>query len=671
MKTSFPFTSLLSRKNRIPGPTDFQAILDLIPEAALVIDRANSTILWVNSKATEITSYTRAELSGMRILELFAVDGECLSIHEYDSHSNLPGMGCEGILHRRGGSTMQVEITPSMLDAHSDWMLNKIESKQEKDSRRDENDRRDNQWQALNKLSHTPLKESLEEALLASLEAGQQMSGAPIIAVYCAQADRLSLKRQYFIGIEKALPDHISSQDFFMLQSPRLWQFGKRSHTQLHRSANASRLPFVASVPIGQPGAYIGLLIAAGEQPPASTDQLVIDPKILEIMEVVAGQITVILQSHIVLENINNELQEKDTSLAISNQVKEAMRDGKILLDLDLTIQDLNPSAEQSLGYTLDEVFHQPIDNILISTISLKNAYQDAINDKPATISNIHLYRRNGHSFLANLHLLPVKIDGKIHSLVLLINDLSEQEQYRLLNQQLEQRAYLGEVTASFAHEVRNPINNISTGLQLLEMNLPADDPNQENIKRLQQDCIRLTELIKSGLSFIKPLEYKFERLDLGSLVQEIMGRMHPRLARINIQHPIQIEENVPYIEGDPRAIEQIINNLVSNAVTAMSNLKTDTGGTLSIKIRSLIPPGERKQVELSVSDTGPGISDEIRDHIFEPFYTTHEAGTGLGLAIVKRIVTAHKGVIKVQSVPGGTVFQVRFPAAPSQEEEE
>jgi signal transduction histidine kinase len=97
---------------------------------------------------------------------------------------------------------------------------------------------------------------------------------------------------------------------------------------------------------------------------------------------------------------------------------------------------------------------------------------------------------------------------------------------------------------------------------------------------------------------------------------------------------------------------------LIGNAVQAMS----DSGGTLSVNLRPVNGPGDRPQVEISVSDDGPGIPEEIRERIFEPFFTTNRNGTGLGLAIAKRIITKHKGTITVSSVPGGTAFQVILP---------
>ncbi|NLC29424.1 MAG: histidine kinase, partial [Chloroflexi bacterium] len=113
-------------------------------------------------------------------------------------------------------------------------------------------------------------------------------------------------------------------------------------------------------------------------------------------------------------------------------------------------------------------------------------------------------------------------------------------------------------------------------------------------------------------------------------------------------------------VKVDPRAIEHVFVNLISNAIQAME----DTGGSLNVKIKqasaAIIPP----QCEIIIADSGPGIPEDLVEHIFEPFLTTKSSGTGLGLAITKRIVTAHEGNIYVESVPGGSVFHVLLPRA-------
>jgi signal transduction histidine kinase len=213
-------------------------------------------------------------------------------------------------------------------------------------------------------------------------------------------------------------------------------------------------------------------------------------------------------------------------------------------------------------------------------------------------------------------------------------------------------------VTAVFSHEIRNPINNLSTGLEILELNLPRDDPNQAQIKRLQQDCDRLAELIKSILSVSRPTEYKMESLDPGKFLQNLLERLQNKIARANIQYLLQIPPNCPRISANARALEQVFSNLINNALDAMG----ENGGHLVIKIQPAQVGNSNSTLEITIADTGPGIPKENLDRIFQLFYTTKPDGNGIGLAVTKRIVTAHKGRIWATSIPGGTVFHVQFP---------
>jgi signal transduction histidine kinase len=274
-------------------------------------------------------------------------------------------------------------------------------------------------------------------------------------------------------------------------------------------------------------------------------------------------------------------------------------------------------------------------------------------------MGNVSLHRRSGQSFPVHLQIIPVQRDQELLAVVIFFTDVSEHEEIRQRTQQLEQRAVLGEVTAVFAHEVRNPINNISTGLQLLSVKLPEDDPNQENITRLVNDCQRLNHLMESVLNFSRHSEHKLEEVNLDLLLKRMLDRWRPRMAKVNVNPFFHITEGTPHISGDPRSLEQVFTNLISNAVEAMS----EKGGMLAIRVApySLVPG--HLQVEVTVTDNGPGIPEEVQERLFEPFVTTKPQGTGLGLAITKRIVTAHHGSIRVNSFPGGTVFHVLLSA--------
>jgi signal transduction histidine kinase len=270
----------------------------------------------------------------------------------------------------------------------------------------------------------------------------------------------------------------------------------------------------------------------------------------------------------------------------------------------------------------------------------------------------VQLHHRDGRTFPAEIEIVPISNQAEGTGAAILLRDNSENEQNRLHTQQLEQRALLGEVTSIFAHEVRNPINNISTALQLLARNLAQDDPAQERIKNMQDDCHRLTDLMESVLTFSRTGNYVFKPIKTEQLVERLLRRWHPRLARVNIEYHIQAPDDLPEIQADVRSLEQVFTNLISNAVEAMK----ETGGTLAIKLARETSPSGKDFLQVDISDTGPGIPDEYKERIFEPFFTTNPNGTGLGLSITKQIITAHRGNIKLTSFPGGTVFHVQIP---------
>jgi signal transduction histidine kinase len=149
------------------------------------------------------------------------------------------------------------------------------------------------------------------------------------------------------------------------------------------------------------------------------------------------------------------------------------------------------------------------------------------------------------------------------------------------------------------------------------------------------------------------------EAVDMGILLNRLLDRQRPRMARSRVEPKIQVESGTPPVRGNQRALEQVFTNLVTNAIQAMS----DGGGTVALRIQAVPGTASRRFVRVEVADNGPGIPKELQERLFQPFFTTKSDGTGLGLAITKRIITAHKGSIQVNSFPGGTMFQVFLPA--------
>jgi PAS domain S-box-containing protein len=646
------FSNFIKRQLPLLGTLEIETLLNSLPEAAIIVNNLNDHIQLVNTKAIELTAYTRSELTQVDFHSLFQIiNKENSEITEHVDEGKNPS---EFELTRRGGSKTLVQMTINPLGESNKYSLVTFEHDEQFRLRKEEEERYRALWEHLNQLSRAILNPDLDKSLSSVLQASQALTGASLLCIYQVSSSRPSLQRIAFIGDNSTFPEEITDQDFSHLQSPVLWVKGKRALINLHRLAHTSNSSYIASAPIGETNAFIGLVVASDENSAPSSN-------LLPQLSFLASQINNIIQGNALNTQLQQDIQDYLTKVLINNSIYNTMEDGVIILTPNLTINSLNPSAELYLGYATEEISGQKIENVLIGSDDLKASFQVVEDEQRMdSIGSIKLYRRNGESFQANIRIIPIVNDNTITSIIILIHDLSDQEEYRLKNQQLEQRATLGEVTASFAHEVRNPINNIFTGLQLLAINLPPDDPNQKNIARLEEDCERLTSLVKSSLIFVRPMEYKPESINLSQLISNLLERWRSRLVKLNIKYQVQADQSIPPIEGDYRALEQVFTNLINNAIEAMES----TGGMLSIKIRQANEKEEQPHIEVSISDTGPGIPAELREKIFEPFFTTKQHGTGLGLAIVKRIITAHKGSIYVNSILGGTNFVVQFPCA-------
>jgi PAS domain S-box-containing protein len=652
MIDSKPLQNFSLRKRRLSNLIEIETILDLLPEAALLVDVKDNRIILANSKLTQISSWTRSDLLGMKFDDLFSIQDIEEPPIEFISKIQGRTLNWDLSMTKRGGFEELVQATPTSIDPQGARLIVILEPVSKREQRLAEVERQRNQWEGLQTLVNASQQSNLNIAFDLVLNAAHTMTGASYITIYQVDGHSPTLIQTAAIENEKPLPQQIQPYDLIALEEPILWTPGKRTISNLHRFARASNISYVASAPIGQENAAIGILVIADDKNSPAEN-------ILDILGVLTNSLNSIIQGSILIKNLRDDLTVKNTSSQVYSVTTEEVLDSVVILTPELKIQELNPAAESALGYESNEVAGQEIDDILISTDNLHAAILSSSEKaQKQCLEGINLFRRDGRSFLANVLTAPILDGDDITNIIIVFQDLSELEQYRLLNQELEKRAILGEVTASFAHEVRNPINNISTGLQLLAINLPEDDHHQETIERLKNDCERLAELVKSSLLFVRPMEYTLAPIHIDQMLQNLLSRTKSRMDRSNIEYQMQVENDISTVEGDYRALEQVFTNLIINAIQAME----DNGGVLAFKLKPIQDPEGTDYIEISVSDTGPGIPDEIINRIFEPFYTTKENGTGLGLAIVKRIITAHRGVVNVTSMPGGTIFQIRLP---------
>ena len=223
-----------------------------------------------------------------------------------------------------------------------------------------------------------------------------------------------------------------------------------------------------------------------------------------------------------------------------------------------------------------------------------------------------------------------------------------------------ERLAALGQLSAGLAHEIRNPLGIIKGSAEMLNQRLAADQPLAAELAGyISSEVNRLSDLVARFLDFARPLRLELHPVSLAAVADRALHSVAANWNGAPINVVRHYEENVPDIPVDEKFCEQVFVNLVQNGYEAMS----ETGGELQISLQRAERNG-RSGAEVSISDTGPGISAELREQIFNPFFTTKKSGVGLGLSIVSKIVDEHHGSIALAPSPAGARFVLFLPVS-------
>jgi signal transduction histidine kinase len=223
------------------------------------------------------------------------------------------------------------------------------------------------------------------------------------------------------------------------------------------------------------------------------------------------------------------------------------------------------------------------------------------------------------------------------------------------------QYAEIAQLAGGLAHEIRNPLSTLQLNLQLLAEDLQDPETTRERralqrVERLTHEVGRLHGILENFLRFARIQAIDLEPGDLNAVVEEFRDFYEPHAATRSIVIRTQLAGDLPQVGLEPDLFKQALFNLVLNAEHAMPS-----GGELIFTTRR-----EGGSVVLDVTDTGVGMTDEVRSRIFDAFFSTRPGGSGLGLPTTRKILEGHGGAIQVQSEPGkGSRFTIRLPASP------
>ena len=233
----------------------------------------------------------------------------------------------------------------------------------------------------------------------------------------------------------------------------------------------------------------------------------------------------------------------------------------------------------------------------------------------------------------------------------------------------------LGEMSGGMAHEIRNPLNSIALYAQIMQDELRQDDPKREYLNKILNDVDRINSIVTNLHRFSRRIKREKTPVSLQRPLEATLKTLSTKFISQNISLNVDIEPGLPEVMASPEEMEEVFSHLLINAIHAMPQ-----GGEINIGMRLVKaqeksgqfrgrPECIRDLIEISLKDTGIGISREDLGKIFIPFFTTKTdwEGTGLGLSVVDRVISDHDGEINVQSEQGkGTVFTLRLPALES-----
>jgi signal transduction histidine kinase len=351
---------------------------------------------------------------------------------------------------------------------------------------------------------------------------------------------------------------------------------------------------------------------------------------------------------------VNEELTKNITELnrltTYFNHIVKNISQGILFIQLDSTLQFINESAQKYLQIKADEIVGKKIDTAFSSDalgFSIREALVFGLAPKIA-------YKTYKEKTLEISTLFVYEGPKSQHGLIVMVKDISDVEQLQLTIGRQERLSKLGELVATVAHEIRNPLGGIRGYASLLFRDLQNTPHLQEMAHFVIEGTKNLETLVTSVLEYTRPIQMQIRPIELGHFFRQLI-----KFVKIDPAFPdhVQMQLHIPFaslmVFIDPEALKSALLNLIFNAIQAMPS-----GGLVRI---SLLQRETSCQIE--IADTGTGMDEEEVKRLFSPFYTTKQKGNGLGLARAQKIVQAHLGSIDVRSQLGrGSTFTLTLP---------
>ena len=382
------------------------------------------------------------------------------------------------------------------------------------------------------------------------------------------------------------------------------------------------------------------------------------------------------LENRVLIEELKKEVEERtriEKQLLASKTNLQSVFDGisepLIMLDRKMTVRVVNkPAKEYAQVSSYLDIIGQQCYSILVgrSTPCKGCNFHRAILSRDPMI-----FKRKGlkdPSRIEEVVIYPMQtMQNKIEderNAIIRIRDITQEKKIEEQLIRADRLSSLGQLSGGIAHEIRNPLASISLFTDILcdEKKYDRTDQESEIFDDIKDNINRIENIIKRVLDFAKPPVTSSDQIDLNDLIQENAKLWSSKLRKSYINLYLNLKNSLPPVQGDIIGLQQVINNLILNALEAMG----ESGDIIIMTSQGASSLGDKTvSVFLRVSDTGPGIKVTNQEDIFNPFYTTKATGTGLGLSISHQIIKRQGGAFSFENNPdAGTTFTIELPIA-------
>ncbi|MET0105502.1 MAG: PhnD/SsuA/transferrin family substrate-binding protein [Sedimenticola sp.] len=385
---------------------------------------------------------------------------------------------------------------------------------------------------------------------------------------------------------------------------------------------------------------------------------------------------------------LNRELKRAQLHLEQRHElILNSVADGIYGVDLQGNSTFVNRAMEQITGWKAEELIGKNQHDILHHTHAdgtphprhecpVYATYRDNV---PRFVDDDVFWKRDGNCFPVEYTSTPLRDEheGVVGSVVV-FRDISERKQaeeearqHQMDLAHVARLSTMGEMASGIAHEINQPLTAIATNahacIRMLEAGGEKNERIADVVEKIGAQAERAGEIIRQLRQFVRKEQPQLSAVNLNELIDEVVTLLKPEARRADVRIELDLEQEISTVLAQHIQIDQVILNLARNAIEAMQDM-TAGDRVLTITTRQ----GGKNAVIVTVADTGPGLSEEVREQVFNPFVTTKPSGMGLGLSISQGIIDAHKGRLYVDSNPGeGAVFRFMLPVTEEKADEQ